>query len=158
MRAESSGPGDRLLHPGLSSLHAGQSHPEHPGDTGFRSGCGEAPGAESQGEGANGPQHRPSDLLQQRPRRRQRRPPEDGGENILLVYVFLFQRAVHKAIKPESCVSCTQAPEERQRLVKLVQEEPLPADAPPLPEENESDDTAGENDGGEEQFGPILMF
>lgn len=44
----------------------------------------------------------------------------------------------------------TQAPEERQRLVKLVQEEPLPADAPPLPEEDQSDNTAGENDGGEE--------
>ncbi|XP_075896392.1 uncharacterized protein LOC142897743 isoform X1 [Nelusetta ayraudi] len=40
------------------------------------------------------------------------------------------------------------APEERQRLVKLVQEEPLPADAPPLPDENQSDDTAGDTDGG----------
>lgn len=48
------------------------------------------------------------------------------------------------------CVSsCTQAPEERQRLVKLVQEEPLPADAPPLPEENQSDDSTGDTDGGE---------
>lgn len=47
------------------------------------------------------------------------------------------------------CVLRTQAPEERQRLVKLVLEEPLPADAPPLPEEDQSDDTAGENDGGE---------
>lgn len=27
-------------------------------------------------------------------------------------------------------------------------EEPLPADAPPLPEDNESDDVAGESDGG----------
>nr|XP_046259490.1 uncharacterized protein zgc:152951 [Scatophagus argus] len=38
-------------------------------------------------------------------------------------------------------------PEELQRLVKLVKEEPLPADAPPLPEDNQSKDTAGESDG-----------
>lgn len=37
-------------------------------------------------------------------------------------------------------------PEELQRLVTLVKEEPLPADAPPLPDENQSEDTAGEND------------
>ncbi|XP_035813931.2 uncharacterized protein zgc:152951 isoform X4 [Amphiprion ocellaris] len=38
------------------------------------------------------------------------------------------------------------APEELQRLVSLVKEEPLPADAPPLPEKNQSEDTAGETD------------
>ena len=31
----------------------------------------------------------------------------------------------------------------------LVKEEPLPADAPPLPQNNSSQDGAGENDGGE---------
>lgn len=55
-------------------------------------------------------------------------------------------------------MSHTQAPEERQRLVKLVLEEPLPADAPPLPEENQSDDTGCENDGGEKWFGPNLTI
>ncbi|KAF0026281.1 hypothetical protein F2P81_021018 [Scophthalmus maximus] len=39
------------------------------------------------------------------------------------------------------------APEELQRLVSLVKEQPLPADAPPLPEENQSEDVAGETDG-----------
>lgn len=39
------------------------------------------------------------------------------------------------------------APEELQRLVNLVKEEPLPDDAPPLPEENQSEDSAGETDG-----------
>ncbi|XP_023272430.1 uncharacterized protein LOC111662709 isoform X1 [Seriola lalandi dorsalis] len=39
------------------------------------------------------------------------------------------------------------APEELRRLVSLVKEQPLPADAPPLPEENRSEDTAGEADG-----------
>lgn len=39
------------------------------------------------------------------------------------------------------------APAELERLVTLVREEPLPADAPPLPQENQSEDTAGENDG-----------
>ncbi|XP_037343953.1 uncharacterized protein zgc:152951 isoform X1 [Pungitius pungitius] len=39
------------------------------------------------------------------------------------------------------------APEELQRLVNLVKKEPLPADAPPLPEENPPKDTAGETDG-----------
>ncbi|KAG7241674.1 hypothetical protein INR49_025139 [Caranx melampygus] len=39
------------------------------------------------------------------------------------------------------------APEELQRLVNLVKEQPLPADAPPLPEENQSEDTPGEIDG-----------
>ncbi|XP_041856870.1 uncharacterized protein zgc:152951 isoform X3 [Melanotaenia boesemani] len=39
------------------------------------------------------------------------------------------------------------APEELQRLVKLVKEELLPADTPPLPEKNPSEDGAGENDG-----------
>lgn len=43
----------------------------------------------------------------------------------------------------------SQAPEELQRLVNLVKEEPLPEDAPPLPEENQSEDTAEETDGGE---------
>lgn len=36
-----------------------------------------------------------------------------------------------------------------------MKEEPLPASAPPLPEENQSEDTAGETDGGEILFGPI---
>ncbi|XP_062287604.1 uncharacterized protein zgc:152951 isoform X1 [Scomber scombrus] len=39
------------------------------------------------------------------------------------------------------------APEELQRLVTLVKEEPLPSDAPPLPEGNLSEETAGEPDG-----------
>lgn len=39
------------------------------------------------------------------------------------------------------------APEELQRLVNLVKKEPLPADAPPLPEENQQEETAGETDG-----------
>ncbi|XP_072253352.1 uncharacterized protein [Leuresthes tenuis] len=39
------------------------------------------------------------------------------------------------------------APDELQRLVTLVKEEPLPADAPPLPQSNSSQDGAGENDG-----------
>lgn len=34
-------------------------------------------------------------------------------------------------------------------MVNLVKDEPLPADAPPLPEENQSEETAGETDGGE---------
>ncbi|XP_056291469.1 uncharacterized protein zgc:152951 isoform X1 [Pseudoliparis swirei] len=38
-------------------------------------------------------------------------------------------------------------PEELQRLVNLVKEEPLPADAPPLPEESQAEDMAGETDG-----------
>ncbi|XP_018557172.1 uncharacterized protein zgc:152951 isoform X3 [Lates calcarifer] len=38
------------------------------------------------------------------------------------------------------------APEELQRLVNLVKEEPLPADAPPLPEKNQSEDSARETD------------
>ncbi|XP_029348854.1 uncharacterized protein LOC115035256 [Echeneis naucrates] len=38
------------------------------------------------------------------------------------------------------------APEELQRLVSLVKEQPLPADAPPLPEENQSESTAGQTD------------
>ncbi|XP_076602823.1 uncharacterized protein LOC143330271 isoform X2 [Chaetodon auriga] len=42
------------------------------------------------------------------------------------------------------------APEELQRLVNLVKEEPLPADAPPLPEENQSEDMAAEADGAAE--------
>ncbi|XP_040057008.2 uncharacterized protein LOC120833702 isoform X1 [Gasterosteus aculeatus] len=39
------------------------------------------------------------------------------------------------------------APEELQRLVNLVKKEPLPADAPPLPEENPPQDAAGGTDG-----------
>ncbi|XP_030284623.1 uncharacterized protein LOC115588278 isoform X2 [Sparus aurata] len=42
------------------------------------------------------------------------------------------------------------APEELQRLVTLVKEEPLPADAPPLPEENQSEDMAVDTDGAAE--------
>ncbi|XP_062287606.1 uncharacterized protein zgc:152951 isoform X3 [Scomber scombrus] len=42
------------------------------------------------------------------------------------------------------------APEELQRLVTLVKEEPLPSDAPPLPEGNLSEETAGEPDGAAE--------
>ncbi|XP_056291488.1 uncharacterized protein zgc:152951 isoform X3 [Pseudoliparis swirei] len=41
-------------------------------------------------------------------------------------------------------------PEELQRLVNLVKEEPLPADAPPLPEESQAEDMAGETDGAAE--------
>lgn len=39
------------------------------------------------------------------------------------------------------------APDELQRLVNLVKKEPLPADAPPLPEENPPEDMSGETDG-----------
>ncbi|XP_071763354.1 uncharacterized protein LOC139918001 [Centroberyx gerrardi] len=39
------------------------------------------------------------------------------------------------------------APEELERLVRLVKEEPLPADAPPLPEENQTEDAGREADG-----------
>ncbi|XP_024863346.1 uncharacterized protein zgc:152951 isoform X2 [Kryptolebias marmoratus] len=39
------------------------------------------------------------------------------------------------------------APEELQRLVTLVKEEPFPADAPPLPDKNPSVDTGGATDG-----------
>ncbi|XP_058471459.1 uncharacterized protein zgc:152951 isoform X1 [Solea solea] len=39
------------------------------------------------------------------------------------------------------------APEELQRLVSVVKEVPLPADAPPLPEGDQSEDEAGETDG-----------
>ncbi|XP_008327060.1 uncharacterized protein LOC103392260 [Cynoglossus semilaevis] len=39
------------------------------------------------------------------------------------------------------------APEELQRLVRLVREEALPADAPPLPEENQSEDGADDTSG-----------
>ncbi|XP_020508984.1 uncharacterized protein zgc:152951 isoform X2 [Labrus bergylta] len=42
------------------------------------------------------------------------------------------------------------APEELQRLVNLVKEEPLPADAPPLPDENKLDDMAEDIDGASE--------
>ncbi|XP_077947508.1 uncharacterized protein LOC120833702 isoform X2 [Gasterosteus aculeatus] len=42
------------------------------------------------------------------------------------------------------------APEELQRLVNLVKKEPLPADAPPLPEENPPQDAAGGTDGAAE--------
>uniref|UniRef100_A0A668AFH8 Zgc:152951 n=1 Tax=Myripristis murdjan TaxID=586833 RepID=A0A668AFH8_9TELE len=42
------------------------------------------------------------------------------------------------------------APEELQRLVSLVKEQPLPADAPPLPEENQAEDAAGDADGAAE--------
>ncbi|KAG7503475.1 hypothetical protein JOB18_039234 [Solea senegalensis] len=39
------------------------------------------------------------------------------------------------------------APEELQRLVSVVKEVPLPADAPPLPEQDQSEHEAGETDG-----------
>ncbi|KAF3694996.1 hypothetical protein EXN66_Car010672 [Channa argus] len=39
------------------------------------------------------------------------------------------------------------APDELQRLVCLVKEKALPADAPPLPEDSQSEDTARETDG-----------
>ncbi|XP_063355506.1 uncharacterized protein zgc:152951 isoform X1 [Pelmatolapia mariae] len=39
------------------------------------------------------------------------------------------------------------SPEELQRLVSLVKEEPLPADAPPLPQQSQSEHTASENEG-----------
>ncbi|KAM6955503.1 uncharacterized protein PEZ65_003342 isoform 2-T3 [Lycodopsis pacificus] len=42
------------------------------------------------------------------------------------------------------------APEELQRLVNVVTKEPLPADAPPLPEETQAEDMAGETDGAAE--------
>lgn len=57
---------------------------------------------------------------------------------------------VRLCLKSYVCVDLfPQAPEELQRLVNLVKDEPLPADAPPLPEENQSEDTAGDMDGGE---------
>uniref|UniRef100_A0AAZ1X3I5 DEP domain-containing protein n=1 Tax=Oreochromis aureus TaxID=47969 RepID=A0AAZ1X3I5_OREAU len=42
------------------------------------------------------------------------------------------------------------SPEELQRLVSLVKEEPLPADAPPLPEQSQSEHTALVNEGAAE--------
>lgn len=42
------------------------------------------------------------------------------------------------------------SPEELQRLASLVKEEPLPADAPPLPQQSQSEHTALENEGGKE--------
>lgn len=42
------------------------------------------------------------------------------------------------------------SPEELQRLVSLVKEEPLPADAPPLPQQSQSEHTASENEGAAE--------
>ncbi|XP_031714332.1 uncharacterized protein LOC142969213 isoform X2 [Anarhichas minor] len=42
------------------------------------------------------------------------------------------------------------APEELQRLTNVVKKEPLPADAPPLPEETQAEDMAGETDGAAE--------
>ncbi|XP_005935786.1 uncharacterized protein zgc:152951 isoform X2 [Haplochromis burtoni] len=42
------------------------------------------------------------------------------------------------------------SPEELQRLVSLVKEEPLPADAPPLPQQSQSEHTASENEGATE--------
>lgn len=62
---------------------------------------------------------------------------------------LLFIKTVFKLVCMCWSVSLPQAPEELQRLVNLVKEEPVPADAPPLPEENQSEDTAGETDGGE---------
>ncbi|CAJ1079904.1 uncharacterized protein LOC109998469 isoform X2 [Xyrichtys novacula] len=41
-------------------------------------------------------------------------------------------------------------PEELQRLVNLVKEEPLPADAPPLPEESQLEDMSRDTDGAAE--------
>uniref|UniRef100_H3DG73 Zgc:152951 n=1 Tax=Tetraodon nigroviridis TaxID=99883 RepID=H3DG73_TETNG len=41
-------------------------------------------------------------------------------------------------------------PEELQRLVNLVREEPLPADAPPLPEDDPSESATGETQGAAE--------
>ncbi|XP_061735910.1 uncharacterized protein zgc:152951 isoform X3 [Nerophis ophidion] len=38
------------------------------------------------------------------------------------------------------------APEELQKLVTMVKEEPLPADAPPLPEKNQSENAAWDSD------------
>lgn len=40
--------------------------------------------------------------------------------------------------------------------MKLVREEPLPADAPPLPEDDQSESTTGEPDGGERIFHKTL--
>lgn len=42
------------------------------------------------------------------------------------------------------------SPEELQRLASLVKEEPLPADAPPLPQQSQSEHTALENEGAAE--------
>ncbi|XP_029967955.1 uncharacterized protein LOC115403242 isoform X1 [Salarias fasciatus] len=53
------------------------------------------------------------------------------------------------------------APEELQRLVNLVKDEPLPVDAPPLPQNTESEDTAGENDGAfnceQDELAPLVQ-
>ena len=51
-----------------------------------------------------------------------------------------------------------QAPEELQRLVTLVKEQPLPADAPPLPEKNPSENIAVETDKGEQFIVPQFLF
>ncbi|MEQ2248330.1 hypothetical protein ILYODFUR_018105 [Ilyodon furcidens] len=49
------------------------------------------------------------------------------------------------------------APEELQRLVTLVKEEPLSADAPPLPENNPFEVPGGEIDGGKQFTIKILL-
>lgn len=64
------------------------------------------------------------------------------------IHLPLFKSLCKLVCKWRS-VLLPQAPEELQRLVNLVKEQPLPADAPPLPEENQSEDTPGEMDGGE---------
>lgn len=55
-------------------------------------------------------------------------------------------------LNPELLFTLPQDGSELQRLVKLVKEEPLPADAPPLPQADLSESTRGENDGGERIF------
>lgn len=55
-------------------------------------------------------------------------------------------------------VSPPQSPQELQRLVSMVKEEPLAADAPPLPEENQTGDTVGEADGGEGFVAVLLQI
>lgn len=76
-------PRDRVLHPGLPTLCAGQSHPGGSGSTGFWRWCGEASRAESQGEGVDRTQHGPSDLFQQHSYWGQWRSPEIGMKSMV---------------------------------------------------------------------------
>lgn len=83
-----------------------------------------------------------------------------GGNDDLqkLVRSWTTQNSFHISYHLNLCLSLytflalSQAPEELQRLVRLVREEALPADAPPLPEENQSEDGADDTSGGETSF------
>lgn len=73
-----------------------------------------------------------------------------GGNDDLQKLVRRSITSKKKYRNPNRCLP--QGAEELQRLVNLVREAPLPADAPPLPEDNQSESTTGETDGGERIF------